>query len=84
MECAEQAKNIDTREDFVVFMQNLLRDWRQHPEQWENASLEAYLEAIAAWVQDMDGYYGNRGEQLPKHLTWRNVGEILLAARIYE
>ncbi len=84
MECVEQVKNIETRDDFVVFMRNLLRDWRQHPEQWENASLEAYLEAIAAWVQDMDGYYCNRGEPFPKHLTWKNVGEILLAARIYE
>lgn len=84
MTCAEQLKHIETRDDFVVFMQNLLRDWRQHPEQWENVTLEAYLEAIAAWVQDMDGYYCNRGEPLPKHLTWRNVGEILLAGRVYE
>ena len=84
MECVEQVKDIETRDDFVVFVQNLLRDWRQRPDQWENASLEAYLEAIAAWVQDMDGYEGRRGEALPKHLTWRHVGEILLAARIYE
>ena len=65
-------------------MQQLLRDWRQHPEQWENASLDAYLQAIAAWVVDMDGYYCSRGEPLPEHLTWKNPGEILLAARIYE
>ena len=84
MECVEQVKSIETRDDFVVFMQQLLRDWRQHPERWENASLEAYLEAIAAWVQDMDGYYGNRGKPMPKQLTWRSLGEILLAARVYE
>ena len=84
MECAEQVKSVETRDDFVVFMQNLLRDWRQHPERWENASLEAYLEAIAAWVQDMDGYHCTRGEPMPAHLTWKNLCEILLAARIYE
>ena len=84
MECVEQVKSIETRDDFVVFMRQLLRDWRQHPERWENASLEAYLEAIAAWVQDMDGYYGNRGKPMPKQLTWRGLGEILLAARVYE
>ena len=84
MECAEQVKSVETRDDFVVFMQNLLRDWRQHPEHWENASLEAYLEAIAAWVQDMDGYHCNRGELMPAHLTWKSLCEILLAARIYE
>ena len=88
MECVEQVKSIETRDDFVVFMQHLLRDWRQHPEQWENASLEAYLEAMAAWVQDMDGYYRNLSRPVPKlmrhHLTWRNLGEIMLAARVYE
>ena len=80
----EEVKGVETREDFVEFVQHLLQDWRQHPERWENANLEAYLEAIAAWVQDMDGYEGNRGKPFPKHLTWREVGEILLAARIYE
>jgi len=84
MELMEQVKKIKTRDDFVVFMQNLLRDLRECPERWENANLEAYLEAIAAWVQEMDGYYLNRGEHVPKHLTWRDLGEILLAARIYE
>ena len=84
MECVEQVKSIETRDDFVVFLQQLLRDWRQHPEHWENASLEAYLEAIGAWVQDMEGYYRNRGKPMPKDPTWRSLGEILLAARVYE
>jgi len=84
MELMEQAKKIQTRDDFVVFLHNLLRDLRECPERWENASLEAYLEAMAAWVQDMDGYYRNRGEKVPKHLTWQHLGEILLAAGIYE
>ena len=84
MELPEQVKHIKTRADFVAFIHSLLRDFRERPEQWENASLEAYLEAIAAWVQDMDGYYLKGGEQVPKHLTWKSLGEILLAARIYE
>ena len=84
MELREQAEKMQTRDDFVIFMHHLVRDLRTCPEQWENPSLEAYLAAIAAWVQDMDGYYRNRGEQVPQYLTWKHVGEILLAARIYE
>ena len=61
-----------------------VRDFRERPEQWENTSLEAYLGAMAAWVQDMDGYYRKCGEKIPKHLTWKNLGEMLSAARIYE
>jgi hypothetical protein len=84
MDLREQAEKIQTREDLVRFVHHLVRDLRTHPEQWENTSLETYLAAIAAWVQDMDGYYRNRGEAAPQHPTWKHVGEILLAARIYE
>jgi hypothetical protein len=84
MELREQVEKIQTRDDFVTFMHHLVQDLRTYPERWENTTLETYLAAIAAWVQDMDGYYRNRGEQAPQHPTWKHVGEILLAARIYE
>jgi hypothetical protein len=84
MELLEQVKHIKTRADFVAFIHSLVRDFRERPEHWENASFEAYLETMAAWVQDRDGYYLKGGEKVPKHLTWKNLGEILLAARIYE
>jgi hypothetical protein len=84
MELREMAEKIQTRDDLVLFINHLVQDLRTRPERWENASLDAYLAAIAAWVQDMEGYYRNRGETTPHHLTWKNVGEILLAARIYE
>jgi hypothetical protein len=84
MELREQAEKIQTREDLVLFIHHLVRDLRQCPERWEITSLDAYLGAIAAWVQDMEGYYRNRGETPPQHPTWKQIGEILLAARIYE
>jgi hypothetical protein len=84
MELRELAEKIQTRDDLVLFIHHLVQDLGTCAEQWENTSLEAYLEAIASWVQDMEGYYRNRGETAPQHPTWRHVGEILLAARIYE
>jgi hypothetical protein len=84
MELQEQVEKIQTRDDVVMFMHSLVRDLRTYPERWENTTLEAYLEAIAAWIQDMDGYYRHRGKQVPQHPAWKHVGEILLAARIYE
>jgi hypothetical protein len=84
MELREQVDKIHTRDDLALFIHHLVQDLRTCPERWENTSLEAYLAAIAAWVQDMDGYYSNRGETPPQHPTWKHVGEILLAARIYE
>jgi hypothetical protein len=84
MELREQVEKIQTRDDFVLFIYHLVRDLRTCPERWENTGLEAYLAAIAAWVQEMESYYRNRGETAPQHHTWKQVWEILLAARIYE
>lgn len=84
MDLREQVEKIQTHDDLVLFLHHLVRDLRTCPERWENTSLEAYLAATAAWLQDMDGYYRNRGESIPAQPTWKHVGEILLAASIYE
>ena len=84
MELQEQAEKIQTRHDLGLFLHHLVRDLHTCPERWENTSLETYLMAMAAWVQDLEGYYGNRGEMAPQQPTWKHIGEILLAASIYE
>lgn len=84
MQLTEQVKQLKTREEFVAFVYAMVQDWREQRAQWENSSLDAYLEALAAWVQDMEGYYGNRGKPVPQQFTWENLGEILLAASVYE
>jgi hypothetical protein len=84
MELREQAEKIQSRDDLLRFIHHLVQDLRTCPERWENTSLDAYLAAMAAWVQDMEGYYLNRGQAAPQHPAWKHIGEILLAARIYE
>ncbi|MGH2354454.1 MAG: DUF7660 family protein [Chloroflexota bacterium] len=80
----EQVKAIDSREDFVSFVRALARSFDQEPDGWENRDLGAFLEAAAAWTEDMDGYFRNRGEPVPRTPSWRVLGEILTAARVYE
>jgi hypothetical protein len=80
----QQAHEVNSREDLVRFIHALLHDLEDNPDDWENPTLDRYLEAMAAWVHDMHGYYRNRGERMPEVLTWRHVADILMAARIYE
>ena len=78
------AERIATREDFAAFA-GALRDHLQgQPSEWENPDLASFLDAIAAWVKDMDGYYLSRGEPVPATPSWKTFGRILLAARVYE
>jgi hypothetical protein len=80
----ERAGDIRSREDFVQFARALVANLRESPDEWTNADLAAYLEALGAWVDDLDGYYQNRGEPVPDQPTWRTLGEILGAAKVYE
>ncbi len=75
---------IKTRNDLSAFVAALRRDLLSSPDDWENATLERYLEALAAWAEDMDGYFLNRGEEIPTEPSWRLVGQLLLAAKYYE
>lgn len=80
----EEIQKIRSRLDLVKFIQSLDAELRTRPDEWENRDLDSYLEAMAAWVEYMDGYYLNRGEPVPETPTWATFAQILLAARVYE
>ncbi len=77
-------QHVSSRGDLITFVDRLRVDLVQRPERWENHSLADFLEAMAAWMGDMDGYFENRGERVPDEPTWQLLAMILAAARIYE
>jgi hypothetical protein len=83
MNMQDQVGLVTSREDlasFVAGMQHSLRNGHQ----WTNRDLGTFLEAMAAWIADMDGYFENIGEACPDSPTWRTFAEILAAATVYE
>lgn len=84
MTLAEHNNSIRSREDFVGFVKALSKDLRDNPASWENANLERYLEALGAWVEDMDGYYTNQGKPVPQQPDWKVAADMLMAAKMYE
>jgi hypothetical protein len=81
---SEMVEQIDSREAFVTFLRTLFHDLKQRPGEWGNHDLASFLEAMAAWVEDMDGYFQNQEGNVPDQPTWKTLGQILLAARVYE
>ena len=84
MTLAEHNKSIRSREDFVAFVKALSKDLHDNPATWENANLERFLEALGAWVVDMDGYYINQDKPVPQQPDWKVVADMLMAAKMYE
>jgi hypothetical protein len=80
----ETVDRIQSRADFVEFVGALIADLKEKPEEWENHDLASFLEAVKAWVEDMDGYFKNIGERTPDQPSWKTLAQILRAARVYE
>lgn len=84
MELADARDAIQTRQDLARFVSLLRRDLEHNEDAWENPTLDRFLEALAGWIADMGGYLQNQGLPEPEQPDWRLVGQMLLAASIYE
>lgn len=51
---------------------------------WENSTLDRFLEALAAWTESSDGWYRNFGKDLPANGDWTFIARALSAATVYE
>jgi len=84
MNVDEMVDSVRSREDLVRFVRGLHSDLTEHPDEWENTDLARYLEALAAWVEAMDGFFKNQGKPVPERPDWKLLAQILLAASVYE
>ncbi|PIJ46470.1 hypothetical protein [Tatumella sp. OPLPL6] len=75
---------VKNKEEIIRLISGLVKDIKDNPDEWENKNLITYLEAIASWIEDMDGYYENTNKPLPKDTDWSVFADILMAARVYE
>jgi len=75
---------INTREDFIVFLKNLRKDYTENLPSWENRDIGSFLEAMTSWVEDMDGFYINHDLPIPENLNWKVFADILMGAKVYE
>ncbi|HCQ4574635.1 TPA: hypothetical protein OKV73_002373 [Escherichia albertii] len=77
-------RKINTREDFIQFLEFLSSNARNNLDEWGNKDLSSYLESMASWIEDMDGYYLNQKLPVPENINWAFIADILMAARVYE
>lgn len=75
---------VPDREAFVTFVRELHQDFIQRGEEWENPTLDHFLEALAAWAESSPGWYRNFHQELPTDGNWTFFARALMAATIYE
>ena len=84
MDLRDRLEAVRSREDLAAFAVALREDLAARPDDWENPTLERFLEAFAAWCIDMPGFFSNRGEAQPEQPDWQLVARMLMAASTYE
>ncbi|MEU5581409.1 hypothetical protein ABZ791_13640 [Streptomyces huasconensis] len=76
--------HVNNREDLAAFVRSLRRSHAEDGRSWENVDLSSFLEALAAWVDDADGWYRDTGRELPPGGDWTFFARALQAATAYE
>ncbi|MFD1466874.1 hypothetical protein ACFQ48_01460 [Hymenobacter caeli] len=80
---------IQSRQGFAHFLNHLLVAYQSNGKDWENQKLGDFLEALAAYATDIDGYYRNisSADELVVNAdvaSWRVFADMLRGATIYE
>ncbi|WP_317443401.1 hypothetical protein [Streptomyces collinus] len=76
--------HVTSREDLAAFVHALHRSYVDEGAPWLNRDLSAFLESLAAWIDDADGWYSNAGRHMPPNGDWSFFARALRAASIYE
>jgi hypothetical protein len=74
----------DGRSDVIAVLQELASQWSDGPPAaWENATVPQYLDAMAAWLADCEGFYEGAGSAMPAD-GWVILADALRASVVYE
>lgn len=52
--------------------------------EWENGTLDRFLDAYGRVLDGLDGWFANRGEPMLEQPDWTLVARLLVAATVYE
>lgn len=74
---------VESAQDLIVVVTRLWTDFQARPEEWENPTLDGFLQAMAAWLSTFPQVYVNNKQPIPDP-DWKFLADCLRAARIYE
>jgi hypothetical protein len=77
--------SIVDRQSFISFLESLHSEYLLTGNTWKNPDLGRFLEAMAAYAEDIQGYYDNTNQDINADLpSWKVFADILRGATIYE
>jgi hypothetical protein len=75
MNLVEKLEHVSDHETFLEFVRALIEDYKNNELEWENGSIDAFLEAAVSWSAD---------SRKVADLSWKTLAEFLYVGKIYE
>ena len=79
---AEKIEEISCKEEFLSFLAQLAADFRASPQEWENRTVDQYLEAVQSWVEDFSTSEYNDVDW--SRVEYSIMARILYMGKLYE
>jgi hypothetical protein len=73
----ERIEHIQSKEDLADFVEALRSDLEVNEADWENPTLDRFLEAMADWIRSLDQYHKNTGQHGADLPSWKTLADIL-------
>ncbi len=74
----ESIAGITDKRTFVEFVKAMRRDFLTKPEEWKNGTIDAYFDAVSAWLEDAP-----QPSDI-KETDWAALAKILYMGKLYE
>ncbi len=76
MNLYDQLENIKTQDDFTTFLIELQKDFKKNKDDWQNWTIDNYIESIAACLNDSN--------LKSENIDWKFLANIFLSGKYYE
>jgi hypothetical protein len=80
-----EPSGVNDRQSFIHFLHEFRNNYLLDREQWENKTLDQFLEALASYAEDIQGYYDNVMPSMNADIpSWRVFADMMMGASMYE
>jgi hypothetical protein len=77
--------SVQSRQQLIDHLFFLMDDFDGAGNHWQNQDLYTFLQAMAAWLNDCDGFYRTSGKSIDADQpSWQVFADMLSAAAIWE
>ena len=80
-EAASMIDSIETKDDFIIFLQKFKEALVEHKPEWINRDVQDYIEAMSYFLMDSTERSLHKMDLTP---SWKTFARIMITAVVYE